>query len=127
MSSYKQLVLLNLLQDIYPDASIECGTTYESIILYNTTEPLVPESIIIDKYPAYNLAYNLRILRYERYMRLLQSDMYGLLDFPFPSEENKQACLAYRQSLRDITTTYPDPETDEKDNLINIVWPAKPT
>jgi len=127
MSSYKQLVLLNLLQDIYPDASIECSTTYESIILYNTTEPLVPESIIIDKYPAYNLAHNLHIFRYGRYMRLLQSDMYGLTDFPFPSEENKQAWLAYRQALRDIITTYPEPETDENDNLINIVWPAKPT
>lgn len=127
MSSYKRLVLLNLLQDIYPGTSVDCNTTYASIILYYTTEPLVPESIIIDKYPAYNLAYNLRIFRRERNMRLLQSDMCGLTDFPFPSEENKQAWLAYRQALRDITTTYPEPETDENYVIIGVVWPAKPT
>jgi len=126
MTSYKRLVLLNLLQDIYPGTPIACGTTYASIILYYTTEPLVPESTIKNKYPAYNLAYNLRILRRERNARLLQSDMYGLSDFPFPSEANKQAWIAYRQALRNITTSYPAPETDENDNLIGIVWPVKP-
>jgi hypothetical protein len=126
MTSYKRLVLLKLLEDIYPDTPVACDTTYASINLYKPTEPLVPESTIKNKYPAYNLAYNLRILRRERNARLSQSDMYGLSDFPFPSEANKQAWLAYRQALRNITTSYPAPETDENDNLIGIVWPAIP-
>ena len=39
----------------------------------------------------------------------------------------KQEWFAYRQALRDITTTYPNPVTDDDDNLIGITWPTKPT
>ena len=129
MSSYNRLALLKLLQeDIYPNTPIyACGSTYDSIVLVDPNEPLVPESVIIEKYPAYLLAHNLNILRRERNMRLLQSDIYGLSDYPFKSDENKQDWLVYRQSLRDITTVYPTPETDENDNLINIIWPDKPS
>ena len=122
--SYKRVVLLQLLQDIYPGTPIACGTTYASIILYNTTEPLVSEAIISDKYGAYTLAHNLDVLRRERNNRLSASDRYGLVDYPFPSEANKQAWLNYRQNL---TTVYPQPDTDAEDNLVGIVWPEKPT
>ena len=124
--SYKRVVLLQLLQDIYPGTPIACGTTYSSIILYYTSKPLVPESTISEKYATYTLAHNLDVLRRERNARLSQSDMYGLADYPFTSEENKQVWLAYRQALRNITKTYPAPETDENNNLIGIVWPVKP-
>ena len=124
--SYKRVVLLKLLQDLYPGTPIACGTTYQSIILYYTQEPLVPEATISAKYADYTIKHNLDILRGERNSRLSQSDMYGLSDYPFKSDENKQQWIAYRQALRDITTTYPAPDTDEKDNLIGIVWPTKP-
>ena len=124
--SYKRVVLLKLLQDLYPGTPIACGTTYQSIILYYTQEPLVPEATISAKYADYTMSHNLDILRGERNSRLSQSDMYGLSDYPFKSDENKQQWIAYRQALRDITTTYPAPDTDEKDNLIGIVWPTKP-
>ena len=124
--SYKRVVLLQLLQDIYPGVPIACGTTYSSIILYYTSEPLVPETTISEKYADYTLAHNLDVLRQERNSRLSQSDMYGLADYPFKSEESKQSFLDYRQELRNITKTYPAPETDENDNLIGIVWPVKP-
>ena len=124
--SYKRVVLLQLLQDLYPGTPIACGTTYQSIILYYTQEPLVPEATISANYADYTIKHNLDILRGERNGRLSQSDMYGLSDYPFKSDENKQQWIAYRQALRDITTTYPAPDTDEKDNLIGIVWPTKP-
>jgi hypothetical protein len=128
MATYKRHVLYNILRDLYPPSvPIACGTTYASIILYYTEEPLVPEQTIIDLYPAYVQKYNLGLLRQERIMRLTATDIYGLADYPFKSEENKQACLSYRQALRNITTQYPNPEVDENDNLIGIVWPEKPT
>ena len=124
--SYKRLVLLKLLQDIYPGTPIACGTTYKSIILYYTQEPLVPEATISAKYADYTIAHNLDILRGERNSRLTKSDIYALPDFPHKTAELKQQWLNYRQSLRDITTTYPMPDTDADDNLIGIVWPEKP-
>ena len=124
--SYKRLVLLSILQDIYPNVPIACGTTYASIILYSS-QPLIPEQTIIDKYPDYVKKHNLSVLRQARQQRLAPTDIYGLVDFPFPSEENKQAWLSYRQSLRNITNEYPNPETDENDNLIGITWPTPPS
>lgn len=127
MSTYKRLVLFNILRDLYPPSvPIACGTTYSSIILYYTDQPLVPEQTIIDLYPAYVQKYNLGLLRQERGRRLTATDMYGLSDYPFKSDENKQAWLSYRQALRDITTQYPNPEVDENDHLIGIVWSVPP-
>jgi hypothetical protein len=77
-------------------------------------------------YPAYVQKYNLGLLRQERWRRLTATDMYGLADYPFKSDENKQAWLSYRQALRNITTQYPNPEVDAEDNLIGIVWSVPP-
>lgn len=125
--SYKRLVLFNILTDLYPGISITCLTSYNSIILHNTTQPLVPEQTIIDLYPAYTQAYNLSILRRERQARLVPTDFYGLSDYPFPDDATKQAWMTYRQALRTITDTYPNPETDADDNLIGVVWPTPPS
>jgi hypothetical protein len=128
MTEYKRLVLLNILTDLYPPGTpIACGTTYGSIILYYTTLPLVPEQTIIDMYPDYVQKYNLNILRQQRQIRLAPTDIYGLSDYPFPDDATKQAWITYRQSLRNITTIYPNPEVDENDNLIGIVWPTPPS
>jgi len=124
--SYKRLVLFQLLTDLYPGVSITCLTSYNSIILHNTTQPLVPEQTIIDAYPSYVQKYNLSILRRERQQRLLTSDIYGLSDYPFPDANTKQAWIVYRQALRNITKTYPNPEVDADDKLIGIIWPAAP-
>jgi hypothetical protein len=124
--SYKRNVLFNILTDLYPGVPIGCGTTYDSIILYNTSLPLVPEQTIIDAYPAYTQKYNLTILRGQRQFRLVPTDFYGLSDYPFPDEATKQQWMTYRQALRTITDTYPNPETDANDNLIGVVWPTPP-
>jgi len=126
MTTYKRLILLNILTDLYPGVPIACGTTYSSIFLYNTTEPLVPEQTIIDLYPTYEQSYNMVIFKRVRLQKLGPTDIYGLSDYPFSSEENKQAWQVYRQALRDITNVYPNPEVDENDNLIGIVWPLPP-
>jgi hypothetical protein len=55
------------------------------------------------------------------------SDVYSLPDFPHADEAARQAWLDYRQDLRNITTIYPTPVTDDDDNLIGIDWPVKPT
>jgi hypothetical protein len=126
MATYKRIVLYNILTDLYPGVPIACGTTYASITIY-TDQPLVPEQTIIDLYPTYVQKYNLGVLRQQRTIRLIATDMYGLADYPFSSEENKQAWFTYRQALRNITNQYPNPEVDADDNLIGIAWPVKPT
>jgi hypothetical protein len=126
MATYKRNVLFNLLTDLYPGTPIACGTSYASIILYYTTEPLVPELTIQEKYPQYVLQYNLTLLRRERNQRLVSTDVYALPDYQHASAELKQEWLAYRQALRDITKTNPMPVVDDDDNLIGIVWPNRP-
>ena len=118
---------MNILTDLYPNVPIACGTTYASIILYNTTQPLVPEQTIIDLYPSYVQSYNLNILRQQRQNRLAPTDYCGLVDYPFPDDAIKTAWFNYRQELRTITDRYPNPEVDENDNLIGVVWPIAPS
>ena len=124
--SYKRNVLFQLLTDLYPGVPIGCDTTYQSIILYYTDKPLVPEQTIIDAYPSYVQKYNLSILRRERQTKLSATDIYALSDYPFPDANTKQAWIVYRQALRNITKTYPNPEVDADDKLIGVVWPAAP-
>jgi len=126
MSSYKRLILLNILKDIYPGIPIACGTTYGSIILHNTHQHLVPEKTIINSYPAYVQKYNLFLLRQLRAQKLSATDKYGLADYPFSDDATKQAWLTYRQALRSITDAYPNPDADNKDNLLGVVWPVSP-
>jgi len=147
MSSYKNSVLKEILADVHPGIPITSDKTYASILMQDIGEPipcvmdaafrqrlkdhtasrLVPEETIQDKYADFTLAHNLVILRNERNTRLTDSDLFGLADYPFSSDVVKQEWFTYRQALRDITTTYPNPVTDDDDNLIGITWPSKPT
>jgi hypothetical protein len=126
MSTYKRVILLNILQDLYPNIQSNCSTTYDSII-FVTPQVLVPEQVIIDLYPSYVQSYNLNILRQQRQIRLAPTDYCGLADYPFPDDETKQAWFNYRQELRTITDRYPNPEVDDNDNLIGVVWPVPPS
>jgi hypothetical protein len=147
MSSYKNSVLQEILKDVHPGIPITSDKTYASILMLDigesipsrmdaafrqrlkdhTVAKLVPEETIQDKYADFTLAHNLVILRSERYKRLVASDVYSLPDFPHADEAARQAWLDYRQDLRNITTIYPTPVTDDDDNLIGIDWPVKPT
>ena len=58
-------------------------------------------------------------LREERNKRITETDYLATIDYPHPTEEAKQAWLAYRQALRDLPANTTDPE--------NPVWPEAPT
>ena len=66
-----------------------------------------------------------KILRKQRDMLLKKTDVYGLADFNFKTEESKQAWLEYRQALRDLPSTS-QPSLDENGYLINVTWPTPP-
>ena len=67
----------------------------------------------------------LKKLREERDEKLKETDQYGLADFPFRSDEHKQAWMDYRQQLRDLPANSPDASI-ETGELTGVVWPAKP-
>lgn len=126
---YKRIILHTLLLELYPTTLypgiLYCyGTSYDSITLINTDVVLIPEAQLDELYLVKLLSYNLNIFRKERNLRLAACDFYMLPDYPQTTDEFKQRLIVYRKSLRDITQLYPEPETDENDNLINIIWPV---
>jgi hypothetical protein len=123
---YKRPILYKILVELYPGVSVCCGTSYDSIYLPNTTEVLIPEETLDEIYTTKILPYNLTILRSQRNTLLTASDIYMISDYPHITESIKQEWIVYRQSLRDLPQQYPEPETDENDNLINVVFPDKP-
>lgn len=67
-------------------------------------------------------------LRMERDKKLRETDQYGLADYPFMSDEHKQAWKDYRQELRDLPANSPEAQIDlETGELTGVVWPTKPT
>lgn len=123
---YKYPILYKILLELYPGILISCGPSYESIVLVDTTEVLIPEETLDEIYTTKILPYNLTILRSQRNTLLTASDIYMINDYPHITESIKQEWIVYRQSLRDLPQQYPEPETDENDNLINVVFPDKP-
>ena len=70
----------------------------------------------------------LKKLREQRDEKLKQTDQYGLADYPFRSDEHKQAWQDYRQQLRDLPANSPEAQIDlETGELTGVVWPTKPT
>lgn len=70
----------------------------------------------------------LKKLREQRDVKLKETDQYGLADYPFKSDEHKQAWLDYRQQLRDLPANSPDISIDiDTDELIGITWPVPPS
>ena len=56
----------------------------------------------------------------------MDTDKYGLADYPFSSDEKKQEWLAYRQALRDLPSNQ-TPQIDSDGNLTNVTWPTEPS
>jgi hypothetical protein len=70
----------------------------------------------------------LKKLREQRDEKLKQTDQYGLADYPFKSDEHKQAWLDYRQQLRDLPANSPDVSIDlNTGELIGVTWPVPPS
>lgn len=68
----------------------------------------------------------MKLLRQERNRRLVASDLYAIVDFPHPTDTEKQAWLAYRQALRDLPSTA-SPQIDANGALTNVTWPTSPS
>ena len=106
-------------------AQFSCGTTYNSInwMSENITKPTYEEvkseeTKIIQDLP-------LKELRTIRDNLLINSDVYGLSDFPFTNETMKQEWITYRKNLRNLPLNS-DPKLDSNNELYNVTWPSKP-
>ena len=106
-------------------AQFSCGTTYNSISWMSNTitkptyeEVKSEETKIIQDLP-------LKELRTIRDNLLINSDVYGLSDFPFTNETMKQEWMTYRKNLRNLPSNS-DPKLDSNNELYNVTWPSKP-
>ena len=63
-----------------------------------------------------------RNIRYERFLRLAQSDWTQGADSPL-TEEKKAEWRIYRQALRDIMANLPE----DLDDPAEVVWPSEPS
>jgi len=83
----------------------------------------VPEDVITN---AKNII-ALKILREQRNIKLRESDIYTLSDFPHNSEEIKQKWIQYRKNLRDLPSTYSSVTIDTSTGeLLDVIWPDPP-
>lgn len=83
----------------------------------------VPEDVITN---AKNII-ALKILREQRNIKLKETDIYTLSDFPHNSEEIKQEWIHYRKNLRDLPSTYSSVTIDTSTGeLLNVIWPDPP-
>lgn len=106
-------------------AQFSCGTTYNSISWMSNTitkptyeEVKSEETKIIQDLP-------LKELRTLRDNLLINSDVYGLSDFPFTNETMKQEWMTYRKNLRNLPSNS-DPKLDSNNELYHVTWPSKP-
>ena len=106
-------------------AQFSCGTTYNSISWMSNTitkptyeEVKSEETKIIQDLP-------LKELRTIRDNLLINSDVYGLSDFPFTNETMKQEWMTYRKNLRNLPSNS-DPKLDSNNELYNVTWPNRP-
>ena len=99
---------------------------YSSIVWLNNNYTKPTEEEIIAKKTELENLYPLKLLRDERLFRLMDTDRYGLSDYPFTSDEERTAWSTYRQALRDITNTQ-TPQLDSEGELTNITWPIPPS
>jgi hypothetical protein len=63
-------------------------------------------------------------LRRERNLKLQSTDFLMVSDFPYPSEDIREAWKTYRQKLRNITATV-TPSLGEDGDLV-VTWPTPP-
>ena len=106
--------------------SIVTEEDYFNMVFINN-EPSVNSSIswndILPKFP--HMA--IKKLREERNEKIKETDQYGLADFPFRSDEHKQAWLNYRQQLRDLPANSTEAPVDlNTGELVGVQWPVKP-
>ena len=120
--SYAECIL-----EFVPGAEFTMIENDYSTIIWQNDNYIKPteEEILIKKAELENL-FPLKILRNERLFKIMETDKYGLTDYPFTSDEKKQEWLAYRQALRDLPNTQ-TPQIDSDGMLTNVTWPTPPS
>ena len=120
--SYAECIL-----ELVPGAEFTMIENDYSSIIWQNNNYIKPteEEILIKKAELENL-FPLKILRNERLFKIMETDKYGLTDYPFTSDEKKQEWLAYRQALRDLPNTQ-TPQIDSDGMLTNVTWPTPPS
>jgi len=128
MNLPKNIKLSNAILSLCPNSVFSIvNNNYDSIVWEETnTEPKPTLEEVNNKLDELKLLLPMEKLREERDKKLFDTDYRIVADFPYPSEEVKQAWLTYRQELRDLPATA-TPQLDENENLTNVTWPTPPS
>ena len=100
---------------------------YATLVWASTNTHTKPsENKIIAKKVSLTSDFAYSELRYERNKLLSDSDRYSLPDYPHLNDTIKNQWLAYRTSLRDITSQTPTVNIYTGE-ITNIIWPNPPS
>ena len=100
---------------------------YATLVWASTNTHTKPsENEIIAKKVSLTSDFSYSELRYERDKLLLETDKYTLSDYPHLNDTIKNQWLAYRTSLRDITSQTPTVNIYTGE-ITNIIWPNPPS
>jgi len=118
----------NIISILCPNSIFTITKNNYSTLVWATTntytKPSENEIITKEVSLTYNFAYS--ELRYERNKLLSDSDRYSLPDYPHLNDTIKNQWLAYRISLRDITSQTPTVNIYTGE-ITNIIWPTPPS
>ena len=128
MNLPKNIKLSNAILSLCPNSVFSIvNNNYDSIVWEETnTEPKPTLEEVNNKLDELKLLLPMEKLREERDKKLFDTDYRIVADFPYPSEEVKQAWLTYRQELRDLPATA-TPQLDDNGFLTNVTWPTPPS
>ena len=128
MNLPKNIKLSNAILSLCPNSVFSIvNNNYDSIVWEETnTEPKPTLEEVNNKLDELKLLLPMEKLREERDKKLFDTDYRIVADFPYPSEEVKQAWITYRQELRDLPANS-TPSLDENGNLTNVTWPIPPS
>ena len=128
MNLPKNIKLSNAILSLCPNSVFSIvNNNYDSIVWEETnTEPKPTLEEVNNKLDELKLLLPMEKLREERDKKLFDTDYRIVADFPYPSEEVKQAWITYRQALRDLPANS-TPSLDENGNLTNVTWPIPPS
>jgi hypothetical protein len=104
------------------------GNDYDSIVWYDENKQKPTKEEIEQKIKEMEKALPLNRLRLERDEKLSETDRYGLVDYKFSNDLEKESWMKYRQELRDLPEKYKDIVLldSETNQLVNVVWPTPP-
>ena len=101
---------------------MEANLDYDEFVLVGAEKP--PKAVFEAKLRELIDGKLLKEFRHLRNKKISLTDFLMVADFPYPSEEIKQAWITYRQALRDITATT-SRDLNEDGQLV-VTWPTPP-